>query len=80
MATTSSQTSSLKYYLDDEIYYLEMELSKFYEQYEKLDQIVYEMKEVKFGNESLRDCVKELGKFGINMNNIRKDYHKENFL
>ena len=38
------------------------------------------MKSVKFGNESFKECVRELGKFGISMNSLRKDHYKENFL
>lgn len=45
-----------------------------------MDKFVYEMKVVRFGNQSLKDCVKDLGKFGISMNNLRKDVYKENFL
>lgn len=45
-----------------------------------MEKFVYEMKTVRFGNQSLKDCVKELGRFGIFTNDLRKDVYKENFL
>ena len=38
------------------------------------------MKSTKFSNESLKDSIKDLGKFAIVTNNLRKDQHKQNFL
>lgn len=38
------------------------------------------MRIVHFASESFKDCVKQLGKFGIATNQLRKDTHKENIL
>lgn len=49
--------------MDQELYDLEIGLGSFTNRYEEIDAIVHEMKCVRYGNEGLRDCVREIGRY-----------------
>ena len=59
---------------------MEIGIGEFQDHYEKFDNLVSEMKSVTFQNQSLKEYVKQLGKFGINLDKVKNDSYKENFL